>query len=224
MVRGRGGGRRRGGGWGGGRTSFEGRGSCAWIPAAPGGDLRAPAAGHRPARWSDPHPPRLSEWTHQGTPFPHCPHRTVLRGGPQGRTNPKPSPPRLRCASASTSGRAGGGGEMAEHSATHAAAPAFHRAGISGATPHDLRRTCGSFLLCRGVADRGVPSPGPHVAPGHGLGVRPPTPGLATGRRPRRLRGGVRVSVYGGNHGGKRERPPLRFPPRRDSSVGRAHD
>lgn len=43
------------------------------------------------------------------------------------------------------------GGEMSEHSATHAATRAFHRAGISGATLHDLRRTCGSLLLSRGV-------------------------------------------------------------------------
>jgi integrase len=50
-----------------------------------------------------------------------------------------------------------GGKELAEHSATQAAARAFVRAdltdaaGKATATLHDLRRTCGSLMLSRGV-------------------------------------------------------------------------
>ncbi len=40
---------------------------------------------------------------------------------------------------------------MAEHSASQAAARAFRRAGLSGYTRHDLRRTCGSPMLSRAV-------------------------------------------------------------------------
>ncbi len=44
-----------------------------------------------------------------------------------------------------------GGKELAIHSATQAATRAFHRAGLSGFTLHDRRRTCGSLMLSRGV-------------------------------------------------------------------------
>ncbi len=44
-----------------------------------------------------------------------------------------------------------GGKELAEHSATQAAARAFARAGLEDVVLHDLRRTCGSLMLSRGI-------------------------------------------------------------------------